>query len=88
MRQGDWLSARIDNELVMMSPEHGRYLNLSEVGAEIWEILAEPRTLDGLVEELVGRFEVDEEVCRAETLAFLSELARVDAVSLDPPPER
>ena len=41
-RQGDWLSARVGDELVMMSAEKGNYIGLSEVGARIWDIIETP----------------------------------------------
>jgi hypothetical protein len=51
-RKGDWLSARVGDELVMMSAEQGHYIGLSEVGARIWELIAEPVELDELCERL------------------------------------
>ena len=38
-KQGDWLSAKVGDELVMMSAEKGNYIGLSEVGARIWELI-------------------------------------------------
>jgi hypothetical protein len=41
-RKGDWLSAMVGDELVMMSAERGNYLGLTPVGARIWELIEEP----------------------------------------------
>ena len=41
-KQGDWLAAKVGDELVMMSAEKGNYIGLSEVGARIWELIEEP----------------------------------------------
>jgi hypothetical protein len=34
-RQGDWLTARVGDELVMMSAQTGDYVGLTEVGARL-----------------------------------------------------
>jgi len=83
-RVGDWLSAKVGDELVMMSAEKGNYVGLSEVGARIWDLIETPTDLDTLCARLVGEFEVAPEVCRAEVEAFLDELATHGAVSLEP----
>jgi hypothetical protein len=83
-RKGDWLSAKVGEELVMMSAEQGHYIGLSEVGARIWELIAEPMELDELCGQLEREFVVAPETCRAEVRAFLGELAAQQAAALGP----
>ncbi|HWD58306.1 MAG TPA: PqqD family peptide modification chaperone [Stellaceae bacterium] len=83
-RQGDWLSAKVGEELVMMSAEQGNYLGLSEVGTRVWELIEAPRDFDALCAQLENEFEVSAETCRAEVEEFLTELAKHGAVALDP----
>ena len=85
-RDGDWLSATVGEELVMMSPETGNYLGLTEVGRRIWELIEEPRDHAEICAQLEREFEVTPEICRAEVEEFLAELARQGAVALDPAP--
>lgn len=85
-RSGDWISAQVGDELVMMSAEHGRYLGLSPVGARIWDLLDTPTTLDQIVEQLMSDFNVSPQQCRDDTLAFVQELASHGAVAIDPSP--
>ena len=82
-RKGDWLSARVGDELVMMSAESGYYIGLTEVGARIWELIAEPRAIDDICAELRREFEVAPETCEAEVRAFLGELAAQNAAIFD-----
>ena len=82
-RKDGWLSARVGDEIVMMSAEHGDYLGLSEVGARIWELIAEPREFDDICAELRREFDVAPEVCEAEVRAFVSELAAQNAAIID-----
>jgi hypothetical protein len=85
-KQGDWLSAKVGDELVMMSAEKGNYIGLSEVGARIWELLDAPLAIDAVCARLQEEYEVTPEVCRAEVETFLNELVTHGAVALDPPP--
>jgi len=84
-KQGDWLSAKVGDELVMMSAEKGNYIGLSEVGARIWELIETPQEIDAVCAQLMDEFDVAPEVCRAEVEVFLSELTTHGAIALDSP---
>lgn len=84
-RQSDWLTAKVGDELVMMSTETGNYVGLTEVGARIWELLKTPQELDTLCGRLREEFDVTDQVCRSDVEDFLGELAIHGAVALDPP---
>jgi hypothetical protein len=83
-RQGEWLSAMVGSECVMMSTESGNYISLSRVGARIWELIAQPTSLAALCDQLVLEFDVPPDVCRAEVEAFLDELVKQHAATLVP----
>lgn len=85
-RHGDWLSAKVGDELVMMSAEKGNYVGLSEVGARIWDILEAPSDLEAVCTRLRQEYDVAPDVCRAEVEIFLNELVKHGAIALDPPP--
>ena len=83
-KQGDWLAAKVGDELVMMSAEKGNYIGLSEVGARIWEIIETPQPVDAVCARLQEEYEVSPEACRIEVETFLNELVKHGAVALDP----
>jgi hypothetical protein len=85
-RQGDWLSAKVGGELVMMSAEKGNYIGLSEIGARIWEIVETPSDFDAVCARLQEEYEVEPATCRSEVETFLNELVKHGAIALDPPP--
>jgi hypothetical protein len=85
-KQGDWLAAKVGDELVMMSAETGNYVGLTEVGARIWELLETPQDVSALCSNLLEEFDVTAETCRAEVDAFLNELTKYGAIALDSPP--
>lgn len=82
-RDGDWLAARVGEELVMMSAASGNYIGLSPVAARIWELLETPQSVESLCGTLIAEYEVDPETCRAEVDAFLAKLVEHRAVRID-----
>jgi hypothetical protein len=68
------LTANVGDELLMMSVEQGRYFNLNSVGTRIWELLAVPMSVDGLVTALADEYDVDPATARAEVVRFVGEL--------------
>ena len=83
-RDGDWLTAKVGDQLVMMSAAEGKYLSLSEVGARIWALIETPCSRDDLCAALIEEYDVSPDTCRREVDDFLSTLvaeraARVDA---------
>ena len=85
-KQGDWLAAKVGDELVMMSAGKGNYLGLTEIGTRIWELVEVPQTIEDLCAQLVTEFDVTQDVCRAEVETFLRELEEHGAIALDPRP--
>jgi hypothetical protein len=82
-RKGDWLSAQVGDEVVMMSAGRGHYIGLNAVGARIWELLDSPRSIETICARLIEEFNVAPDVCRAEVEAFLGELKQQGAVTLE-----
>jgi len=82
-RDGDWLAAKVGDEMVMMSATKGNYIGLSPVGARIWELLETPRSTESLCRALVGEYDVDPATCRAEVDSFIATLSQQQAVRID-----
>lgn len=85
-KQGDWLAAKVGEELVMMSAEKGNYIGLNEIGARIWELIETPQDIDAVCARLQTEYDVAPAACRAEVETFLNELVKHGAIALDPPP--
>lgn len=68
------LTAEVNGELIGMSVEQGTCYGFNGVGTRIWDLLAEPRSLDDLCAQLLTEFEVDADRCKAEVIALLEEL--------------
>lgn len=73
-RQDGVLTSTLDDTLLMLSVEQGRYFTLGGVGPRIWDLLATPISQAALIARLVQEFEVAPEVCQAEVAALLQAL--------------
>jgi hypothetical protein len=85
-RAGEWLSSMVGDELVMMNVQNGNYVTVTRVGARIWELLEQPRSMDDLCNSLMRDYDVTPEACRADVQHFLDEMAANGAVTLGPAP--
>lgn len=76
------LASPVDNALVMLDIEGGHYFSLDPIGADIWERLAEPISVADLCAQLVQVYEVEPNVCEADVLAVLNDMAADNLVSV------
>lgn len=72
----------VDDELVMMDVERGIYFGINAVGAAIWEKIQNPISIQEVINQLLEEFEVSEEVCIRETLAFLQEVEKHKVIEI------
>lgn len=70
-RNDQIINGTLDDNLVMLHIEKGKYYGLNPVGRRIWELLEHPMSAEGLVLTLLEEYEVDEQQCRDEVTAFL-----------------
>ncbi|ABK19652.1 PqqD family protein [Syntrophobacter fumaroxidans] len=52
-------------------------ITLNATGRIVWELLAQDRSLEYLVTEVVKEFDIDEDSARGDVQAFLNELGRL-----------
>ena len=58
-------------------------ITLNEVGAFLWNKLQNDITIDGLVQEVLNEYEVDEDTARKDILEFLDYLKKADIICQD-----
>jgi hypothetical protein len=66
------INGTLDDNLVMLHIEKGKYYGLNPVGRRIWELLEQPKSAEQLVQALLEEYEVAEQQCRDEVAAFLN----------------
>ncbi|HST36151.1 MAG TPA: PqqD family peptide modification chaperone [Allosphingosinicella sp.] len=76
------LTAEVDGELIAMSVDQGACYGMNPVGTRIWALLAEPRTIDSLCDQLAEDYDVDPATCRRDVLDLLDTLAAEKLVTV------
>jgi hypothetical protein len=67
-------ACEVDGEVVILGLEGNQYYSLDDVGARIWQLLAEPRPVAAILDVLVREYETTAEECGPDLLALLGEL--------------
>jgi hypothetical protein len=82
MQAGDLVSCNLDGETALMSVDRGKYYGINPIGSRIWALIEQPRMISELCAVLLSEFEVESSQCENEVLAFLSELAQDNLVTV------
>jgi Coenzyme PQQ synthesis protein D (PqqD) len=70
----NFLSNPVGDEIIILNMETGDYLGLNSVGSAIWEQLSSPKSVNQIIEKLMIEFEVEREICLAQTLEYLEKI--------------
>lgn len=70
----DHVATEIDNAVVMMSVEQGKYYSLDSVGSRIWNLLEQPRRVTAVCAMIQDEFAVERETCERDVLDFVGRL--------------
>ncbi len=73
-RNPEIISSKIDDEVVMMSIEEGKYFGLDSIGSIIWGLLDKPKSLKCIIPQLLKEFEVSEEECLQDCSSFILDM--------------
>jgi hypothetical protein len=68
------LSCAMGDEAAILQMRSGVYYGLDPVGARLWSLLVEPRTVEELRETLIAEYEVEPARCEEDLLALLENL--------------
>lgn len=77
------VAADLDGEVAMMSIENGEYYVLDRVASRAWELIEEPVKVGELCAKLMDEYEVDEETCKNDVLAFLAQMNKKGLIDVD-----
>src|SRR5881409_1384530 len=71
----DQVSADLAGEAAILNLKSGVYYGLDAVGARIWQLIQEPRTVASIRTVLLSEYEVDPDRCERDLLLLLHALA-------------
>jgi hypothetical protein len=64
----------IEGEAVILSLESKVFRGLNAVGSRVWELIDGRRSVDDIVTQVVGEFEVAHDIATRDVAAFVAEL--------------
>jgi len=71
----DQASSDLGGEVAILHLKAGTYYGLDVVGARIWSLVQEPRTVKEIRDVLVSEYEVEPDRCESDLIALLKRLA-------------
>ncbi len=73
----------VDDEIVLMHIDNGKFFSLSNTGRKAWELLEEHSSLGALVAAIRAEYDVPEETCRSELVAMLAKLEERTLIAIE-----
>ncbi|HEX6975012.1 MAG TPA: PqqD family peptide modification chaperone [Vicinamibacterales bacterium] len=65
----------LDGEAVLLNLDSGQYFGLNAVGTRIWQLLAEAKRPQPIIDALLAEYEVSHAELESDVLALLGQLA-------------
>ena len=74
--------ANFGNSVVAAGTVNGTYYGLDEVGARVWSLIQEPRSVAALRDAITDEYDVEPERCERDLLALLQELEAAELIEV------
>jgi hypothetical protein len=71
----DQVSSDLGKEVAILDLKAGVYYGLDDVGAQVWNLIQRPRTVNEIRDILLEKYDVERERCERDLLALLRRLA-------------
>jgi len=68
------LTQQLEDELILLDTEKGQYFSLNEVGSRMWTLLQQGKDLEGVLNDMLQEYEVEESKLRADLAKFVDKL--------------
>jgi Coenzyme PQQ synthesis protein D (PqqD) len=68
------LSRAVEEEVAILNLKNGTYYGLDRVGAYVWNLIQQPRSVAEIHRAMLAKYEIDEARCERELLDLLGEL--------------
>ena len=78
----DQSSCPLGDDTVILDLKAGLYFSLNNVGAMIWQLIQQPKSVKEIREAILANFDVEREVADRDLLALLRELATRNLVEI------
>ena len=79
-RNSKTISGRLSDELVMMDMDKGKYFSLNPVATRIWDLLADPMSVEELCSHLMEEYEVEANQCQKDVEDVIEKMKKLNIV--------
>ena len=69
------VSADLAGEAVILNLDSGVYYGLDPIGAQIWQLIQEPRSVDEVRDRLMEEYDVEAAQCERDLVVLLQKMA-------------
>lgn len=69
------VSCDLGGESAILNLSNGVYYGLDPLGARIWELIREPKTVNEVRDVILTEYDVEPDVCERDLLALLAQLS-------------
>jgi Coenzyme PQQ synthesis protein D (PqqD) len=80
----DQVSCDLAGEAVILNLKSGVYYGLDPVGARVWSLIQEPRTVSVVLDTLLEEYDVELGRCESDLFVLLDDLAGRDLLEIKP----
>ena len=78
----DQVSCDLSGEAAILNLKSGVYFGLNTVGASIWKLIQEPRSVKEIQEAIQEEYEVEPDQCERDVLELLQELSLHELIQI------
>jgi hypothetical protein len=78
----DQVSCDLAGEAAILDMKSGIYYGLNAVGARIWNLIQEPKTVDEVAAAILAEYDVEADRCQHDIVALLQDLAAYGLVEI------
>ena len=68
------VSCDLAGEAAILDLKSGHYYGLNAVGARVWNLIQEPKTVTDVLQTLLDEYDIETDSCENDLLALLEEL--------------
>ena len=76
------VSANLQDEEVILNMEDGVYYGLNTIGARVWRLIQEPKTVKEIQETLLEEFDVESDQCMRKLTDLLLDMERRNLIEV------
>jgi hypothetical protein len=81
----DQVSCDLNGEAAILGLHTGTYYGLDPVGATIWKLIEQPRTIESIRDAMLQKYDVDASRCENDLFELLEKLNREGLIEITDP---